>query len=350
MSMEIGFVTSQYQPHTGGVETHIKQLATRLVDRGYTVTVISADAEPRVAEATVRDGVFVRRFTPVGPTDAFHLALGIGPLVRRSDFDVVHAHNYHSFPFAIGAIASRSPVVCTPHYHGGSANATRDRLLSVYKPVGRLAFRKAAAIITVSPWEQDQLAADFGIESTVIPNGINVDQFRNTTPADNTDPTLLTVGRLVEYKGVQHVIRALTDLPGYRLRVAGDGPYRDSLEACARAEDVDDRVEFLGYVPDSELPNQYAAADVFISMSSIEAAGITVGEALAAETPAVVRPMKGLRHWARRDDCISAEPASLADVVARIRSQNAPSEPLPTWEQAVDELESIYRNVVSSDG
>jgi glycosyltransferase involved in cell wall biosynthesis len=153
---------------------------------------------------------------------------------------------------------------------------------------------------------------------------------------------------LVEYKGVQHVIRALTDLPGYRLRVAGDGPYRESLEACARAEGVDDCVEFLGYVPDSELARQYASADVFVSMSSVEAAGITVGEALAAGTPAVVRPSKGLRGWARRDDCRSAEPASLADVVGRVRSLSAPSEPLPTWEQAVNELESVYRNTADS--
>jgi len=310
--------------------------------------VIAADAAPGLAETTVRDGVLVRRFTPVGPTDAFHLAVGIAPLVRRSDFDIVHVHNYHSFPFALGAIGSRVPVVCTPHYHGGSANPIRDRLLSVYKPVGRLAFRTAAAVVAVSTWERDQLAADFDVGATVIPNGIDVDRFRSATPVETAASTLLTVGRLVEYKGVQHVIRALADLPEYRLRVAGDGPYRESLEACARAEGVDDRVEFLGYVPDSELAQQYASADVFVSMSSVEAAGITVGEALAAGTPAVVRPSKGLRDWARRDDCCSAEPASLAEAVGRVRSLSAPSEPLPTWDQAVDELEVIYRNAVGS--
>ncbi len=348
--MHIGFVTSRYRPHAGGVETHVEQLATRLVDRGHTVTVISADADPGLAEMTVRDGVLVRRFIPVGSTDTFHLAVGIAPLVRRSAFDIVHVHNYHSFPFALGAIGSRVPVVCTPHYHGGSADSLRDKLLSLYQPVGWAVFEKAAAVVAVSTWEKDRLAADFGIESTVIPNGIDVDRFRSATPADTTSPTLLTVGRLVEYKGVQHVIRALTNLPEYQLRVVGDGPYRDSLEVCAHAEGVDDRVEFLGHVPDSELAQQYASADVFVSMSSVEAAGITVGEALAAETPTVVRPKKGLSHWVCRDDCLSADPASLAGAVARVRSQNVPSEPLPTWERAVDELELIYQNVVSSDG
>lgn len=346
--MKIGFVTSQYRPHTGGVETHVEQLATRLVNRGHTVTVISADARPQLAETAVLDGVLVRRFTPVGPTDTFHLAPGISLLIRRSEFDVVHAHNYHSFPFAFGALASQAPTVCTPHYHGGSADSIRDKLLSLYRPVGRTVFERAAAVVAVSTWEQTQLEADFGVDSSVVPNGIEVNRFRNAPPADTAGSTLLTVGRLIEYKGIQHVIRALPNLPEYQLRVAGDGPYRDALEACARAAGVADRVEFLGYVPDSELAQQYASADVFVSMSSVEAAGITVGEALAAGTPAVVRPSKGLRDWARRDDCLAAEPASLADAVGRVRSLHAPSEPLPMWEQAVDELEAIYRTSVGS--
>jgi len=225
----------------------------------------------------------------------------------------------------------------------------RDILLSIYRPVGQRILQEALVTIAVSAWEQNQLATDFDTGSMVIPNGIEVDRFETATPAETDGPTLLTVGRLVEYKGVQHVIRALTDLPEFRLRVIGDGPYRDALEACARETGVDHRVEFLGYVPDSELPSQYAAADVFVSMSSIEAAGITVGEALAAGTPAVVRPSKGLRDWARRDDCLATEPASIPEAIDRIRSYMPPSEPLPTWDQAVDELESIYRNAVESD-
>jgi glycosyltransferase involved in cell wall biosynthesis len=264
------------------------------------------------------------------------------------DFDIVHTHNYHSFPFALGVVGSRAPTVCTPHYHGGSANPLRDTLLSFYQPIGQTVFEKSVATIAVSKWEQEQLAADFGTESKIIPNGIEVERFGNAPPAETAEPTLLTVGRLVEYKGIQHVIRALSDLPEYRLRVAGDGPYRDALEVCAREVGVFDRVEFLGYVPDPELPGQYAAADVFVSMSSVEAAGITVGEALAAGTPAVVRPSKGLVDWAQRDDCFAADPATLATFVKRARSRSAPSEPLPTWSKAVDEIESVYQGVIDS--
>jgi glycosyltransferase involved in cell wall biosynthesis len=122
--------------------------------------------------------------------------------------------------------------------------------------------------------------------------------------------------------------------------VAGDGPYRESLEACASSEDINDRVEFLGFFPDSELPQKYAGADVFVSMSTIEAAGITVGEALAAGTVSIVRLSKGLRDWAHRDDCLSADPASLPAAVSRAHGLSTPSSSLLTWGQAVDEFEA----------
>jgi glycosyltransferase involved in cell wall biosynthesis len=128
--------------------------------------------------------------------------------------------------------------------------------------------------------------------------------------------------------------------------VVGDGPNREALEACAREADVFDRVEFLGYVPDPKLPSQYAAADVFVSMSSIEAAGITVGEALAAGTSAVVRPSKGLLDWVTRSDCIRSKPAEIPEKVHQAVSRSSPSEPLPTWEQAVDKIELIYKQVI----
>ncbi len=347
--MHIGFVTSQYPPQTGGVETHVSAVATRLVDRGHTVTVVSADARPDMPDSTVRDGVRVRRLRSLGPDDAFHFAPGVVSLVRCLDADVVHAHNYHSLPMVMAAAAD-VPLVCTPHYHGESADPVRDRLLRFYRPIGRWGLRRARVVIAVSEWERQRLAADFGVDATVIPNGIKVERFGGGRARETDAPTLLTVGRLVEYKGVAHVVRALRELPGYRLRVAGDGPDRERLERVAREEGVADRVTFLGYVPDDDLPDEYASADVFVTMSGVEAAGITVGEALAAGTPAVVRPAKGLRDWADRGDCVAAEPSELVAAVRTVRGRQPEAEALPTWEHVTDRLEREYRALVGREG
>jgi glycosyltransferase involved in cell wall biosynthesis len=343
--MKIGIITSQYWPHAGGIEKHIEQLTDGLTDRGHIVTVISADAKSQLSDMTVHDEVLVRRLAPVGPDSAFHFAPGIWSLIRRTSFDIIHVHNYHSLPFTIGGIGSKVPLVCTPHYHAESDDPFRNKMLKLYNPIGRKVLNSAAAVIAVSTWEQERLKRDFGTDSIIIPNGIEIDRFASASPDSNKNPILLTVGRLVEYKGIQHVIRALTELPDYTLRIAGDGPYRDTLEQDAIEAGVDNRVKFLGYVPDSKLPKQYAAADVFVSMSSIEAAGITVGESLAAGTPAVVRPSKGLTDWTTRSDCIRSKPTEIPEKVHKAVSQSSPSESLPTWEQTIDRVESIYKQI-----
>ncbi len=81
-------------------------------------------------------------------------------------------------------------------------------------------------MLAVSEWEHNQLRGDFGIEATVIPNGVTVDRFAGTAAVDRDRPYLLTVGRLEEHKGVEHMIRAMTALPEHDLLIAGSGSYR----------------------------------------------------------------------------------------------------------------------------
>jgi glycosyltransferase involved in cell wall biosynthesis len=259
--------------------------------------------------------------------------------------DVVHAHNYHSFPLLFAAVAAHDArFIATPHYHGGSASSFRDRLLSIYRPIGGWALHNADEVIAVSDWEQSQLENDFAIDVTVIPNGVDIDRFRKAEPRTWKRPYLLTVGRLEEYKGVQHVIRALPNLPEYDLLVAGSGPYRDELERIAEAINVSDQISFLGYVPDDELPGLYAGAEVHIALSSFEAYGLTVAEALAAETPCVVHKQAALADWDKYDGCVSISnrsESSIATAVWTASDFTQVADP-PNWEDVVDEVERIY--------
>jgi glycosyltransferase involved in cell wall biosynthesis len=137
MALHIVLVTHRYPPQTGGVETHVARLAEGLVDRGDDVTVIAADGDGRRREQ--RHGVDVRRVRSLAPDGAGHLAPGVATTLAGLDPDLVHAHNYHSFPLAIGALSlavrrSSTPLVVTSHYHGSSDNDLRDRLLSLYAP------------------------------------------------------------------------------------------------------------------------------------------------------------------------------------------------------------------------
>ncbi|RDZ55445.1 glycosyltransferase family 1 protein [Haloferax sp. Atlit-4N] len=348
--MNVLYVTTRYPPHTGGVEAHVAELATRLAAVGHDVTVLTADAEGLTRSAEYRDGVRVIRHPGVAPGGAFHVAPEILATVRRlaRGADLVHAHNYHSLPLLFAALGTgaETPFVATPHYHGGSASDLRDKLLSVYRVPGGWALRRADARIAVSDWERRQLEADFGVEATVIPNGLDVSRFAEASP----DPEwadrdyLLSVGRLAEYKGVQHVIRALPGLD-YDLVVAGSGDYGSELKRLAREVGVEDRVHFLGFVDDEDLPGLYAGAAAFVTMSEFEAYGMTVAEALAAGTPCVVRNAGALVDWADRDDCVGVDPAALVSGIERAVDLDAPAEPLPTWESVVERTTAVYDTV-----
>ena len=345
--MKIVQVTPRYPPHTGGVETHVKEISERLVERGHEVVVLTAGAGADVAARERRNGVAVKRHRSFAPGGAFHVTPGIARSVRRERADLIHAHNYHSLPAVFAAVAAgRTPFVITPHYHGRSADAVRDVLLSAYRPLGRWAFRRADTVVAVSDWERKRLRADFGVEATVIPNGLDIERFATAKPEQRDGPYLLCVGRMEEYKGVQHVIRALPELDGYDLVVTGTGPYRTELERIARREGVDDRVEFLGFVPDARLPGLYAGASAFLALSEFEAYGLTVAEALASGTPCVVRTVGALADWTDDPGVVGIEsptPERVSNAVAVATELESETNSILDWEEIVNRLDTIYR-------
>jgi len=100
-------------------------------------------------------------------------------------------------------------------------------------------------------------------------------------------------------------------------------------------------------VADEELPSLYAGAEVFVTMSSFEAYGMTVGEALAAETPCVVRECGGLGDWTAGNSCIGIslpKPPVVAKAVLRAQFRKVEINSLPTWDESVQEVESQYIN------
>lgn len=99
---------------------------------------------------------------------------------------------------------------------------------------------------------------------------------------------LLYVGRLVAFKHVDELIRAVAMLDGVCLLVAGGGPERGKLEALARELRLEDRVKFAGPVPDPELPDLYSACDAWATASRHEGFCVPIMEAMAAGKPAII--------------------------------------------------------------
>ncbi len=130
----------------------------------------------------------------------------------------------------------------------------------------------------------------------VVPNGVNVELF---TPARNKfildHKLVVTTSRLVKKNGVDLLIKAMTRLPkAVHLSIIGDGPEREALVALAKELKVDDRIEFVGYVPQIDMITYLRHADVFVRASRSEGLGNSFLEAMAVGVPVVGTPVGGI--------------------------------------------------------
>ncbi len=132
-------------------------------------------------------------------------------------------------------------------------------------------------------------------DRTVVFHHVAIDDHLVAAPrgARTGDRVALFAGRLIPWKGAHLAVEAMAHLPGWRLRVLGDGVDRARLEELAERRGVGDRVEFLGWVDREAVLDHMRAADVFLFPSLHEEGGWVVGEAMALGLPVVTMDRGG---------------------------------------------------------
>ncbi|WP_256788205.1 glycosyltransferase [Frankia sp. AvcI1] len=328
----------------GGQNVHVAALATALARRGVEVTVHTRRDDPELPRY-VRHGAGVRiDHVPAGPAcyvpkdellpymDGFAAELHRQWRCRRPD--IVHAHFWMSGLAALRAARPLGvPVVLTMHALGVVKRRHQGRKDT--SPPARIPLERRLVA------DVDQLVATCTDEVfelvrmgaprrriSVVPCGVDLSLFTTEGPASPTEgpasptegpasptkgpafPTrgradrvrLLSVGRLVERKGVGNVISSLPLLPRAELVVAG-GPDPAGIDSDAEvgrlrrlaAElGVADRVRFLGRVDHDALPALYREADIVTCVPWYEPFGIVPLEAMACGVPVVASAVGGL--------------------------------------------------------
>ena len=358
--MRIALVVPLYWPAIGGVETHVGQLATRLAALGHDIDVLTDSHDAGLAHSERQRGVLVRRFRPVFQSEHYRFAPGLAGFLRHESnaYDVVHAHNYHALSSLVAAVASRAPFIFTPHYHGASQSRVRHLLHRPYRMAGALMMRRARAVIAVSASEAALIERHFPAAEekiALIPNAVDDEAIAAARPFETHGKTVIVAaGRLEEYKRVGDSVRALEHLDSqYVLRVLGDGPMRPRLERLAERLGVAERVECLGWVDRLDLYRWLRTASVFVTMSEIEATGITALEALSAGARVVASDIPAHRDTAavakgqvRLVECGTAA-ADLAAAIAAPRTDDEAGAQLPTWAEAARRTLALYEAAVT---
>ncbi len=297
MSTKVVLANKYYYPHIGGIEKHVHDIATALAkydNLEVRALVFGSEGETRVK---ILDGVEV---IEVGRTASFlRCPFGFGfPIwLRRLKADILHFH--HPFPSGeISCLLARpnAKVVVTWH----SDIVRQKRALWIYNPLLVRFLRRADWIIATSPdyIEGSQLLQKFRHKCSVIPLSVDLKKFALTpkikAKADSIrkaeeNKIILFVGRLVYYKGLEYLIKAMKNIDA-KLIIIGEGPLEPQLRALVRDGGLlEKRVRILKHVDEEELISYYHACELFVlpSVERSEAFGIVQLEAMACAKPVV---------------------------------------------------------------
>jgi phosphatidyl-myo-inositol alpha-mannosyltransferase len=351
----------------GGVQVHVRNLATRLLDRDHEVTVL-APTTRRPSEAWVRSvGRPLRvpyrgTVAPIAPLSFRRTR----DALRAFRPDVVHVHEPLTPSASMFAtIAARAPIVATVH-----AYLDRSLVMELSAQILRRIWRRVDLGIAVS-----EAAATFlrrtlpEAELEIVPNGVDVGAFSGATPREDLPEgrRILWVNRLDAQKGFPVALAAFSkvvaEVPEAVLVVVGDGKDRDSLGLLTAS--VLARVDMRGAEPNAAVPGYHAASEVFVaSASGQESFGIVLVEAMAAGVPIVATDIPGYREVItdgldgllvppRDPEAVAAGLVRLLtdpDRAARLAQAGRARAKTFDWPVIIDRLEALYARAIERAG
>lgn len=347
--MKILQVCPKYYPSIGGVEEYVRNISERLA-REHEVTVFACDPSGKLPKQEEINGVLVKRFKSFSPSDAYHISFQMAREFRKAEFDIVHGHSYHALPLYFSRNARRKKFIVNPYYHGHGHTPARNFLIKLYKPFGKKIFEDVDKIIAISNYEKELLLRDFAIEEdklSVVPPGIDLAELGSLGGICKEPKTILYVGRLEKYKGVQHIIQSLPLLDkDFGLEIVGKGPYKAYLVVLVDKLGLNDRVKFYQDLSWQELLKMYRKTEVFTLLSQYETFSIVVAEALAAKTPCIVANTSALSEWIDNKNCFGIDypinNAKLAELINKVTGKKVGDVKLWDWDEVARQIAELY--------
>lgn len=295
---------THYYPVVGGIETWTRNIAEQLAKKAE-VFVVTGKVHPvKSREAGIPQNAELFNGVKIFRTSLFPLNnLSHSPLiyilsslpfiflkslalVKKEKINIVHCQGFLSsfLGFCLSKITGVPYIV------------TVQRLESKRNPVKNFIYRNAAVCIGASRAVAENFRKIGCRNVEVIPNGIDLHRFINLGRKPHAGFVVMTVARLEKVKGIDYLIKAITNLQftNFQLLIIGDGSERRNLENLTEKLGLRERVKFLGEIPNERVPEYLAAADCFVLPSLKEGFGIVILEAQAAGIPVIGTRVGGI--------------------------------------------------------
>ena len=335
-------LSSCFHPAIGGAERQGLALASCLRARHYSVAILTLHDRRRKQKCGFLPipliGIEFPQMKIIGPIIAY--CKGIAALFRlsRKRPVVAQVQALDQFTLALGlaALVLKIPLLVRI---SGAYEMNLGYLTprwGVRPQLAKVLLRRASHVLALNP-EIEQRLLNLGVQKKAIlrlPNAVpdRYYEIERTPPLQRqllSSPSILLVGRLAQFKGGEHMLRAwksvIATYPTAFLHFAGDGPLRGDLEGLAGRLGIADRVKFWGAI--HEVPRFYGEADIFVLPSQEEGMSNSLLEAMAAGLACVVNDIPSTRWIVDNGHSGILVPpsdeATLASAISRLLSNAA---------------------------
>lgn len=371
--MRIGIVSQSYLPIHGGVAQHVHHQAVELRKRGHDVTIITAffdRGDENFADGVVRIGHDVTiplNGAFVNVTVGNRLGWQLRVIENAYHFDLVHIHGPYEPVLPLVALRSmKTPKVGTFHTYKKSSFG-----YFLFSRFTQSLAKHLSARITVSEAAKGFISHYFPGDYRVVPNGVDTKRF---TPHGEKryekkpgEKLVIFVGRMDPRKGLTHLLHAFPTIaaadPSVTLLVVGGG-FMSRYYRAKVGNGLKHRVKFAGYASQEDLPKYIRSADVMVAPATgFESFGIVLLEGLASGVPVVAfdnpgykmllsDPNSGSMLVENKNDQALAK--AIVDLLAdeprrkQLAENGVRFAERFSWERVVDQLEEVYRQVLTS--
>ncbi|MDE6424748.1 MAG: glycosyltransferase [Ruminococcus sp.] len=293
-------VNKAYSPHTGGIETLVKQYSEEL-DKYKNIevrTLVCRDGRGKTYSEKI-NGVRLTRAGSFGTYFSCPLSVSFLNLFRKmsANADIVHIH----VPFPLADLALflsgySGKIIVSWH----SDVVKQKKLLMLYRPLMKYLLNRTDCILVATEGHINgsEFLPEYRHKCRILPYGITPENYLNikkipflTEKATNPESIkVFFTGRIVYYKGVDVLIEAFRQVKNNcELFIAGTGILENELKEKVRKYGMNDRVHFLGFLPEEQLKQAFSDCDIFVlpSVERSEAFGIVQLEAMIYGKPVI---------------------------------------------------------------
>lgn len=324
--MKVLMLSWEYPPRViGGLARHVYAISTSLASKEVSVNVLTIGDDTmqgnKVREERLNSNLLVtkingNRFRAPTFLDwayQFNATMTETALLKIDAWkpDLIHAHDWLVAPSAIAVKhLRRIPLLSTIHSTelGRSGSLEEDSQKHIMEMESFL-IRESSKIIVTSNYMKKETSALFGlskariqvisngIEKVVQKEGLDLQAIRGRY-ALPWEKLVIFVGRMFEQKGPHILLDAASQIlqkrQDFKFVFVGEGPLKSMMQKKASEMNIGQKMYFTGFIPDSELHELYAVADVAVFPSLYEPFGIVCLEAMAAGCPVIAANVGGL--------------------------------------------------------